>query len=137
MRLSLWLGSGAFISRSHLPDEIRPSPAELATLSAIQLWHGVRMRHQVHLSASAVQDLPIIPYITAFGFDNADDAGVAPSVFLGLMSRFPNVKRVYGGEGAGVPMGASKALADQRQGMSCASVSLQATVLMGPVADIL
>jgi hypothetical protein len=118
MELALYLGRNAFID---LPDEVQwalqPSVAELATLSIDQLWHRALIPHHLHLSPASVQALPMLPYITCFGLHEPDDNDVSPSVFLGLLSRLPNVKRVYGGEGHAIPGGAWKALVEQRQGM--------------------
>ncbi|KAL3451478.1 hypothetical protein BJX65DRAFT_293459 [Aspergillus insuetus] len=116
MDLALYLGRNTFID---LPDEVQwalqPSVAELATLSIDQLWHRALIPHQLHLSPASVHELPMLPYITCFGLHEPDDSDVYPSVFFGLLSRLPNVKRVYGGEGRAILGGAWKALIEQRQ----------------------
>ncbi|CEN61018.1 hypothetical protein ASPCAL07688 [Aspergillus calidoustus] len=116
MQLSLRVGNTEFID---LPDEVQwalePSVADLATLDVGQLWHRAKIPHQLHLPPALVDELPVLAYITTFGLHEPDRSDVTPSVFMGLLTRFPHARRVYGGEGHAIPRGAWKALVEQRQ----------------------
>jgi hypothetical protein len=118
MELSLQVRGHEFID---LPDEVQyalePSVTDLAALDVDQLWHRAQIPHQLQIPPALVEELPILPYVTVFGLHEAESGDATPSVFMGLLSRFPNVRRVYGGEGHAISGGAWKALMEQRQGM--------------------
>ncbi|KAL4905035.1 hypothetical protein BDW74DRAFT_178045 [Aspergillus multicolor] len=115
MQLSLDVRSSEFIPLpSDIIDELETNVHMLATLDARGLWERAQMSYTPRLSAEVLQDLPVLSYITAFGITEPDENDASPSVFMGLLNRFLNVKRVYGGEGRVIPRGALRALADSR-----------------------
>jgi hypothetical protein len=83
-----------------------------------QFWRKGFMNYPPRLTERLVRDLPILPYITSFRVHDADVSDHRPSAFCLLLTRFPNLRKVYGGEYGYILNGALPALVGQRQGIA-------------------
>ncbi|KAL4965805.1 uncharacterized protein BDV14DRAFT_199579 [Aspergillus stella-maris] len=79
-----------------------------------QLWQKGQYNYCLDLNDDLVRSFPVIPYITIF---KLPDAGTRSATFFRLLTRFPNVRDVRGGEGYDIPSRAYVALQEQRQGI--------------------
>ncbi|KAL3456431.1 hypothetical protein BJX64DRAFT_296675 [Aspergillus heterothallicus] len=102
----------------HWVQRHEPSGEEWPTVTLEQVWRRGLEPYPPHLSDDALSHLPALPYITSFRVHDAWICSNRPSTFLGLLSRFPRVRYVCGGEGHGIPPQAHRALLDQRQELS-------------------
>ncbi|KAL2785280.1 hypothetical protein BJX66DRAFT_343236 [Aspergillus keveii] len=83
-----------------------------------QFWRKGFMNYPPRLTERLVRDLPILPYITSFRVHDADVSDHRPSAFCLLLTRFPNLRKVYGGEYGYILNGALPALVGQRQDLT-------------------
>ncbi|KAL2828843.1 hypothetical protein BJY01DRAFT_228213 [Aspergillus pseudoustus] len=114
MELSLWLDGGDLLPCKNNADAI-VDRSECASLNVPALWRRFQIPYQAQLAREDIAALPIIPYITSVTLPNIDSCEIGPSAFLGLLSRFPRLRHVSGGEGRSIPRAALRALADRRR----------------------
>ncbi|KAL2843052.1 hypothetical protein BJX68DRAFT_157804 [Aspergillus pseudodeflectus] len=116
MRLSLRLDGDERIEHEPQPEDVTRAEWEDMTLD--QLWQKGFAAYPPRLTENSVRELPTLPYITSFGVYDPEDSDHRPSAFFLLLTRFPNVRRIYGGEGGLVLTESLRALVAQRQDLT-------------------
>ncbi|KAL4783344.1 hypothetical protein BJX76DRAFT_368471 [Aspergillus varians] len=114
LEFSPWLGGGEYIE---IPDEDQAEIEyeEWVSLDLDRLWRKGEVAYSLHLTADEVEDIPSLPHITCFSLEDIGDTDVRPSTFFHLLTRFPHVRHVSGGESRWISPKALQALLDQRQ----------------------
>jgi hypothetical protein len=119
MELSLRLDGEGQIEHERPPEdeqgEIRHDVWKDMTFD--QVWKSGLIAYPPRVTEDSIRDLPTLPYITSFRLYDADDSDHRPSAFFLLLTRFPHVKKVYGGEGGSVLRESPRVVESHRQGI--------------------